>query len=535
MKSSPLRLLTAPLGRTALSLYSASLPLRFIAPQRRYNVREAVDMMAENQMKTTDVFYDMPTIHWNLLADPSGGLSDGDGAEELPQHELMQEVDRRCAAHSTDVFHLLFTPLVDIIGVMYEEDLLPEQDKRKQSVATGRLDDSTGGRVYWDAMTTTKRQKRASMSDVSLTVSRWFLDGPGMLAKPDWMRSTMGEERYTALLQAMRAHYRPMEEVMPLSRVVRSHGLDGKVFIPFLRQLSVELLDPMQRAAAAKIAPGIIISLANGRAPPKEWGLPEGDTERIVVVTALFMAAAHETGNTDLAFLALQLLRAHDITVPFLLQRQLTNCFATSSRVQTDWKMRSSGSLSESLPKWLDYLKKVKTDVRASHARSGRSSEDRDDHELEQQAQMFEPPSAEELPAPGDKRQKKQKGVKGSALSSSGHGESKSSTTEQSQYFSTDRRVSVTKELERNIKEYAMVRVKHWSSLTGKRSERRRQQLTKAAADAAVDATTDNSMAEDDDDDEDAEPTPVEDEVEAEEEDDGDEYRSPEKDDDDSE
>nr|CCC90684.1 unnamed protein product [Trypanosoma congolense IL3000] len=210
-------------------------------------------------------------------------------------------------------------------------------------------------------------------------MARWFTDAVVTLQNPSWMEEAMGSSAWNQLCDGLDQLYEDVEPVMPLTAAVRKHGLPEQILVPFVRQLALEMLLPARRRAVVEILPGLILGLANGRAPPElgfpeatgssasnssgaKGGAEEAQRRRAIMAADLFLGVGQETGNTDFAYLGIQLLRANDIPVPFPKQKQLTNVFSAATRIQTDWQMRVSGQLVEVLPKWMDYYKTVYND-----------------------------------------------------------------------------------------------------------------------------------------------------------------------------
>lgn len=535
-------------------IFRCSRILLFIGPQKRYSAREAVDFASEVSMKNENIFSDAGldgSINWNLLGDPSGGLNDGESAEELSEHDLMTEVNARQNGYVAEQFYLLFTPLIDIVSILLDHNLLPENDRRKtcrlriereraiqlveksagnSAESTITLDESEQnqpGDIISETQSEVEQDNshvlaphqsghtgRHALDAANKAVSHWFLDGQSALAKPQWTSEKMGEQRYAVFSAALRKYYEPIEAVMPLTRVVRQNGLPEHIFVPFLRQISLDMHSIERRAATVKVVPGVIITLANGRVVPKEMGLPEDDERRVMLVTALFLSVAHETGNTDLAYLAIQLLRAHGLPVPFAFQKQLTNVFSTASRVQTDWKVRSSGVLAECLPKWKEYLKKVRAEVRsgwkASQRRSAEVQEssnsdmsDAPSFDVEtRQREVFSispsnlSASSANLPTEKVKKGKgrtstsssKKKQEESLLSSNDRRSESGAKNVEEindvAQYFTSNHLSSggsiITRQLESNIRAFVDERVQLWASTTGTKGKKQ----VKAAKDA---------------------------------------------------
>eukprot|EP00796_Vickermania_ingenoplastis_P007051 gene7051-4994_t len=448
--------------------------LRFIGAQKRYSAREAVDFVSEVDLKNEDIFSDGGldgSIEWNLLGDPSGGLNDGESAEELSEHDLMEEIRSRQNSYQPEQFYLLFTPLIDIVSLMMDAQLLPENERRNSKAWRLQLQqqgaEDNGSEMALPVSTIGPRPKgsRAAPDVASRAVSHWFLDGESAIAKPTWTKEKMGQERYEKLVASLKAFYEPAEGVMPLTRVVRRHGLPEDLYVPFLRQISLDMYSGERRAATVKAVPGIVVTLANGRIAREALQLPEQDEERVLLVTALFMAVAHETGNTDLAYLAIQLLRAHGMTVPFTFQKQLTNVFSTASRIMTDWRVRSSGLLAECLPKWKEYLRRVRLEVRGNWTKEQRRAlESMEDDESEDMSSM---PRLEEAPAavPHQPEAKRKITKKTSKTASKGVEEPEGVA----QYFTSAESFGAggsrtIRELEANIRAAAEARVLFWAS-----------------------------------------------------------------------
>lgn len=453
-----------PSSPAGAAMFRSTVPLRFsFLSNKHFTAREAIDVHHETAMRNENPFSAgvEASIDWNLLQDPTGGLDDemeNGSAEELSEQELMEEIESRRVRYNEEEFFLLFTPLIDLFGILMDHRLLPEsaprkphelalrkkqalqkkemqkaeeeQAKQMKPLKTGKQEEeamstpsSTPKQVVenpsvpTDTPDTTHRTTspampveaaateasspstpsnspphRRSLSDAASTVvSNWFLDGQSALSRPDWTAQKMGPERYRIFITALKKQYESLEPALPLPRLLRRHPfLPYFILLPFLRQLSLDMHSTDRRAAAVKVVPAIIISLANGRVVPHYFGFPgtrgssleevnsttDGtekaistdatmsvEEQRVRLVTELFMAVAQETGNSDLAYLALQLLRANGLTVPFTLQRQLTNVFSTAARISTDWRVRSAGVLAECLPKWKAYWRRVKSDV----------------------------------------------------------------------------------------------------------------------------------------------------------------------------
>ncbi|RNF19286.1 uncharacterized protein Tco025E_04221 [Trypanosoma conorhini] len=274
-------------------------------------------------------------LEMNLFDDPTGGLTAGP-AEELSTTEIEHQVRLNVSAYSRSIFYLLYTPFVDVISVLLERGLAPN------SARPGEV------------------------------MCRWFTDGALTLQNPACVEEGMGPAAWRQLCEGLDAFYEDVEPVMPLTAAVHKHGLPEELLVPFLRQLAMDLLVPLRKRAVLEILPGLILGLANGRAPVALGFPTDNQRARATIAADLFLGVGQETGNTDLAYLGIQLLRANDIPVPFPKQKQLTNVFSAATRIQTDWQMRVSGQLVEVLPKWMEYYKKVHVDnLRAMKELSG--------------------------------------------------------------------------------------------------------------------------------------------------------------------
>ncbi|AYU77619.1 hypothetical protein, conserved [Leishmania donovani] len=320
---------------------------------------EAITLDAEFRARMNDPL-GTTTLELNLLEDPTAGLATGP-AEELTPTELETRVRVLVSGYTPSLYRLLYTPFVDVVALLVKEGLAPTADAEilQSSSPSGSNSGSvatTGGGVGTGTVSTSLRPVRPEE-----IMARWFTDGPATLKLPHATAEAMGKRRWNAFCRALEAHWATFEDVMPLTRVVQRHNLREELYIPLFRQLAMELVDPTKRASAVATLPGIILSLANGRAP-RSLGLPESDTERVRLVSNLFLGVAQETGNTDLAYLSVQLLRANDLPTPFSAQKQITNVFAAASRIETDWQMRATSLLIESYPKWLEYYKRVQLD-----------------------------------------------------------------------------------------------------------------------------------------------------------------------------
>ncbi|KAH9584261.1 hypothetical protein LSM04_005874 [Trypanosoma melophagium] len=294
----------------------------YLQPRRgAYNKFEAVDFAGRSR----NISNAFNPLELNLFDDPTGGLAAGP-AEELSTTEIEHQVRLYVSAYSRSLFYLLYTPFVDVISVLLERGLVP--------------DTARAGEV----------------------MCRWFTDGALTLQQPSCVEAAMGPAVWRELCEGLDVFYADVAAVLPLPAAVRRHQLAEDVLVPFMRQLAMEMLVPARRRAVLAVLPGLVLALANGRAPPALGLHPTDQRARAVATADLFLSAGQETGNTDLAYLGIQLLRANDIPVPFLKQKQLTNVFAAATRIQTDWQMRVSGQLVEVLPKWMDYYKKVHHD-----------------------------------------------------------------------------------------------------------------------------------------------------------------------------
>jgi hypothetical protein len=319
--------------------------------------------------RARDTSFGSSTLELNLLEDPTAGLASGP-AEELTPTELETRVRVLVSSYAPALYRLIYTPFIDVIGVLVREKLVPGSEDAKLTTTTttvsasGMEAGSSGAGVH---ATTVDGGGTAVVSTSYRPVrpeeimSRWFTDGTSTLKHPHETAEAMGKRRWAHFCRAMETHWAGMEAVMPLTRVVRRHGLREDLYLPLFRQLAMELVDPTKRTAAVATLPGFILSLANGRAP-RSLGLPSNDAERIRLVSSLFLGVAQETGDSDLAYLALQLLRANNMETPFAAQKQLTNVFAAASRIETDWQMRAASLLVECYRKWLDYFREVQRD-----------------------------------------------------------------------------------------------------------------------------------------------------------------------------
>lgn len=301
-------------------------------------------------------------LELSLFEDPTGGLTSGP-AEELSTTEMEALVRLHVSAYSPSVFYLLYTPFVDVVRLIVEGGLLPEGTELRG------VDGNSGKSGRDGAVGDSKEDEEGSASTVTPSLrrpeevmARWFSDGSAVLRDPHGATAgAMGERRWKLLGEALVSFYAPIEEVMPLTRVVRKRGLPEHLYIPFFRQLAMSLVPPESRRSVAATLPGVILGLANGRAP-RLLALPDDHVERVLTVAELFLGVAQETGNTDLAYLGVQLLRANDLMTPFAFQKQLTNVFSAAARLQTDWLVRSTGQLVDAFPRWVDYERMVRHD-----------------------------------------------------------------------------------------------------------------------------------------------------------------------------
>lgn len=325
-------------GGGGRSLYRVTRPL--LRERKGLSKSEVVDLMSADGY---DCDSHTHSLDLNLFEDPTGGLA-ASPAEELTTTEIDAQTRLLTSSYSEDLFHILYTPLVDIIHILVQQGVLPDTPSPPppHNYSAG-ADGSTG------------RARRPEEEAAS-----WFTDGAGTLKHPTQMRDAMGRQRYAALVDGLRAFYEPMHAVLPLPRVVAKYGVRGSLLIPLCRQLAMSLAEPERRRQTVTVLPGLILGLANGRAPGS-MGLPDEHVTRVMLVAELFLGAGQETGNTDLAYLAVQLLRANSIAVPFTFQKQMTNVFAAAARIETDWQMRATGQLVEAFPKWLDYFRAVQT------------------------------------------------------------------------------------------------------------------------------------------------------------------------------
>ncbi|KAG5508743.1 hypothetical protein JKF63_05241 [Porcisia hertigi] len=335
----------------------------YLGSKRQFSKVEALSFDAEFRARANDPL-GTTMLELNLLEDPTAGLATGP-AEELTPTELETRVRVLVSGYTPSLYRLLYMPFVDVVSLLVKEGLVPTADtgvvqcSSPNSNSSDSVMTATGG-ICPSTVSTSLRPVRPEE-----IMARWFTDGPTTLKLPHATAEAMGKRRWNAFCRALEAHWATFEDVMPLTRVVLRHHLREDLYIPLLRQLAMELVDPTKRASAVATLPGVILSLANGRAP-RSLGLPENDTERVRLVSNLFLGVAQETGNTDLAYLAVQLLRANDMPTPFSAQKQLTNVFAAASRIETDWQMRATSMLIESYSKWLEYFRRVQLDNRVA-------------------------------------------------------------------------------------------------------------------------------------------------------------------------
>ncbi|CCW64981.1 unnamed protein product, partial [Phytomonas sp. EM1] len=226
------------------------------------------------------------------------------------------------------------------------------------------------------------------------------------------------------------------------------------------------LAEPGARAGVVGILPGLTLALANGRAP-RSFGLPTAPTaqvERVLIVAELYLSAAQETGDVDLAFLGLQLLRANHLQPHFGFQKQLTNVFAAASRIRTDWQTRASGQLVEAFPHWQEYLKLVKRDNLRAAALYCQLEEGNP-----KEAKGAE--TSEEEGKKGGKEKGKEKGMSAVGWSPSPHPEGEG----QHEYFTSRRREDLQRlsELEANIEAAVRARLPELSKGSSTRRGRR--------------------------------------------------------------
>ncbi|KPA77819.1 hypothetical protein ABB37_06636 [Leptomonas pyrrhocoris] len=360
--------------------------------RRTLSSSEIVEVSLHAQELSRDA-HGSSSLELNLLEDPTAGLASGP-AEELSPTELETRVRVLVSSYAPSIYRLLYTPFIDVVGVLVREKLVPEGEDAKRTTtmttststttasptpstspaSSGASASSFGGGVGVIATAAASPPDLVRSATVSTSyrpvrpeemMSRWFTDGAATLKHPHETAEAMGKRRWTHFCRALEAYWAEMEAVMPLTRVVRHHHLREDLYVPLLRQLAMELADPTKRTAAVTTLPGFILSLANGRAP-RSLGLPERDVDRIRLVSSLFMGVAQEAGDTDLAYLALQLLRANNMETPFAAQKQLTNVFAAASRIETDWQMRGASLLVGCYRKWLEYFREVQLDNKAS-------------------------------------------------------------------------------------------------------------------------------------------------------------------------
>lgn len=350
-----LRRLRAPLAATHASAtchawrcVSSTGPLRARRERRVSTKSDVADMLGT--LGDSPTYSGSTPLELSLFEDPTAGLACGP-AEELTPAELDTKVRALVASYTPSMYRLLYTPFVDVVGTLVREGLLP-------------VDEAGGSGAGASSCAASGTGQPLKVEEV---MARWFSDGPATLKAPHMTAALMGKRRWAALCVSLEAHWAPLEEVMPLTRVVRQHGLREDLYVPLFRELAMELVDPTKRPSTVVTLPGIILSLANGRAP-RSLGLPVDDTARVRLVSSLFLGVGQETGNTDVAYLGIQLLRANRIETPFSAQKQLTAVFAAQSRIQTDWQTRSASLLTAVFPKWVDYLKRVQADNRESLA-----------------------------------------------------------------------------------------------------------------------------------------------------------------------
>lgn len=347
-------------------------PVR-LRTERVFTAKEVLELHNAD-MERNRASFNSGRLELNLLEDPTAGLATGP-AEELTPTELETQVRVLVSGYAPSLYRMLYMPFVDVVMLLVREDLLPTAETGGQLSTTTSLSTSNSHAAGAAAASVLDGAGASALGAAGPTVlttslrpvrpeevmARWFTDGPATLKAPHATAEAMGKRRWTAFCRALEVHWAGMEDVMPLTRVVRAHNLREELYVPLLRQLAMELVDPTKRGSAVATLPGIILSLANGRAP-RSMGLPEKDADRVSLVSNLFLGVAQETGQTDLAYLAVQLLRANDMPTPFSAQKQMTNVFAASARIENDWQMRSTSSLVTSYRKWLEYYKAVQLD-----------------------------------------------------------------------------------------------------------------------------------------------------------------------------
>ncbi|KAG5482493.1 hypothetical protein CUR178_05633 [Leishmania enriettii] len=490
-------------GARRRGLFSCTRVL-FLGGKRLFSKLEAVTLDAEYRARMSDPL-GTTTLELNLLEDPTAGLATGP-AEELTPTELETRVRVLVSGYTPSLYRLLYMPFVDVVALLLKEGLVPTADSEvAQSSGPSGIGSSNGsvaattGGVGAGTVSTNYRLVKPEE-----IMARWFTDGPSTLKQPHATAEAMGKRRWNTFCRALEAHWAAFEDVMPLTRVVQRHNLREDLYIPLFRQLAMELVDPTKRASAVATLPGVILSLANGRAP-RSMGLPENDTERVRLVSNLFLGVAQETGSTDLSYLAVQLLRANNLLTPFSAQKQITNVFAAAYRIETDWQMRATSLLIESYPKWLEYYRRVQLDnkVALDALERGPVSTVRGESVEAEREEVTAAASRALNKAPLVANKHRSRRSKGHAAESSRIGEAAHSSpedtgdgaTEQYRYFTSRQQDDVTRvtALEENID--AALRSRASELREVQKGRRRKKNMENAASSATTESDSNGSSA----------------------------------------
>lgn len=284
-----------------------------------FSPMDTVDMNQISLNSRVDAMDDQSTtaaMQLNLFHDPDGGLTAGP-AEELSATELTAQVDSLIRNFSLDVYYLLYTPFVDVVGCVMQQrnpSLMP-------TPAPGKPVEVTVARWFSDGATTLQsrnvhsalcddaranavlaagkqqqqqrglqtgseydERRRCRRIEPTADASPWPGHGGGEPAVYGYdcdTHAAMGHTRWGLFTAALRAHHAPMHALSPLVRCVRKYQMSESVWVPMLRQLCMDLADTRRRAATVTVLPGLTLSLANGRTVSSalRWGLSdcEGD------------------------------------------------------------------------------------------------------------------------------------------------------------------------------------------------------------------------------------------------------------------
>lgn len=270
---------------------------------------------------------DIDRMDASLFDDPTGGLTLAEG-QELTQSELCRELQESPSHYDPVLFYVAFTPIVDLVDLLVKRRLVPPLN-------------------------------------ADAAVSSWFQDPRLLMANPQLLALSMGAERYRDFRLYLEEYIDLTDGMMPLRRAMERQQTPHELLCPYLRTVGCALWSRQWdiRSAASQKIPGIALALCNGKAAGT-LALPEDALLRTEAVADILVGLGQEIASPGIAFLAVQILRANNLEVPYRLQKALTNVFSAVQRTKTDWDLRSTGLLKHAYPRWTTkYLRQVGADA----------------------------------------------------------------------------------------------------------------------------------------------------------------------------